>query len=290
MKNKDKQDNEELLAADIISRFFKIPFNNFTKSESPDYLIDLNGHKIGLEIESINATLIYNSKKIECNEDQDDMPKKPSCLHKNMLDDKIKKYIVDKMVEYKMYNLAFNLSLDLSQTYFSGKKDNEIMPYIEPELDRMFETILKDEINQQQNPLPFKHIRGTGNLISEYDVTYYSDANWEDELSMVNTTGKNKGKRTIDIDRVNILITNGVIQSYLSFDEIKNLIDKKEKKISGYQKANPCEEYWLALFLPQEEHIFSIKGIHSPTDFKSGYSKIILAQHNPPFAYELTHS
>jgi hypothetical protein len=290
MNNKDKQNQEELLAADLISRFFKIPFDNFTKSESPDYIINFEGHKIGLEIESINATLIINSKKNEGTEKQGVRQKGPSCLHKNMLDDKIKKYIVNKMVELNMFNLAFNLSLNLSQTYFSEKKDNEIMPHIEPELDQMFEAILGDEIHQQQSQMKIKHIRGSGNLISEYDVTYYSGANWKDELSMVITTGKNKGKKTIDKDFVNILITNGAIQSYLSFDEIKDLIDNKEKKISDYQNANPCEEYWLALFLPPEEHIFSIKGIHSPTYFKSGYSKIILVQHTPPFAYELTHS
>jgi hypothetical protein len=288
MNNKEKQYLEELLAADLISRFFKIPFDNFTKSESPDYLIDLNGHKIGLEIESINATLIQNSKKVECNEDQGDMHKEPSCLHKNMLDDKIKQYIADKMVEHNMYNLAFNLSLDLSQTYFSGKIYKEIMPYIEPELDRMFENILNDEIHQQKCAMTIKHIKGSGNVISEYDVTYYGGADWKNEFSMVVTKGKNKGKERIDKNLINILITNGAIQTDLSFDEIKHLIDQKENSISDYRKANPCDEYWLALYLPQQEHIFSIKGIHSPTYFKSGYSKIILVQHTPPFAYELT--
>jgi hypothetical protein len=288
MNNSEKQHLEELLAADIISRFFKIPFNNFTKSESPDYLIDLNGQKIGLEIESINATLIQNSKKVECHEDQGDMHKEPSCLHKNMLDDKIKQYIADKMVEHNMYNLAFNLSLDLSQTYFSGKKDKEIMPYIEPELDRIFENILNDEIHQQKSAMTIKHIKGSGNVISEYDVTYYGGADWKNEFSMVITKGKNKGKERIDKNLINILITNGAIQTDLSFDEIKHLIDQKENNISDYRKANPCDEYWLALYLPQQEHIFSIKGIHSPTYFKSGYSKIILVQHTPPFAYELT--
>ena len=105
----------------------------------------------------------------------------------------------------------------------------------------------------------------------EVYITYHPNAGWKKEFEN-------------DKSRMEIYFTFEGFLSPMPFDYIKPAIILKEGKIESYRIKNPdIDDYWLCLFLPDEEFGFTIKGIKSPPQYNSSYSRIILVQNCPPF-------
>ena len=61
------------------------------------------------------------------------------------------------------------------------------------------------------------------------------------------------------------------------------VIELVDARLPLASKNPDIDDYWLCLFLPDEEFGFTIKGVESPPQYKSSYPRIFLAQNSPPF-------
>lgn len=83
-----------------------------------------------------------------------------------------------------------------------------------------------------------------------------------------------------------VYIREGGRLNPLCWDDILYCISSKTEKLPSYHKINPCQDYWLCIFLPQNE----LKSLDLPIDYmnrqqealdiinKSGFSRIYLTQ------------
>ena len=154
------------------------------------------------------------------------------------------------------------------ELYFTSYKINAKKNILRDEIEDIFIQLQNDIDKQHTNIQSYSY---KSDSFLEVYITYYPNAGWKKEFEK-------------DKDRINIYFTFEGFLSPMPFDFIKPAIINKEAKIESYKKKNPdINDYWLCLFLPDEEFGFTIKGVESPPQYESSYSRIFLAQNCPPF-------
>ena len=256
-KNEYYQNSEEIIAMDLLCHFLNIPYNAVTQHESPDCIIEFEGRKIGVEITTLrpssSLTKLLSGRKQGQN--------------KNQIESVVRRICFECMKKHEIYDISirFMLHRDL---YFTSYKINDKKTILRDEIEDIFIQLLKNIDKKHTNIQSYSY---KSDSFLEVYITYYPNAGWKKEFEQ-------------DKNRINIYFTYKGFLSPMPFDFIKPAIINKEAKIESYKKKNPdINDYWLCLFLPDEEFGFTIKGVESPPQYKSSYPRIFLAQNSPPF-------
>ena len=256
-KNEYYQNSEEIIAMDLLCHFLNIPYNAVTQHESPDCIIEFEGRKIGVEITTLrpssSLTKLLSGRKQGQN--------------KNQIESVVRRICFECMKKHEIYDISirFMLHRDL---YFTSYKINDKKTILRNEIEDIFIQLLKNIDKKHTNIQSYSY---KSDSFLEVYITYYPNAGWKKEFEQ-------------DKNRINIYFTYKGFLSPMPFDFIKPAIINKEAKIESYKKKNPdINDYWLCLFLPDEEFGFTMKGVASHPQYESSYSRIFLAQNSPPF-------
>ena len=265
--NKILQEQEESMARHYLSCYLKIPYDNFNKSESPDFTTKINDKEIGIEVTTVHPSEIVTKDDALSNNNN------RKGQNKNIIEKAIKNICYSRMIKYDIYDISIGIILN-TDLYFKSYKINEKKNDIETEIDTIFQQ-LKNDISSIDDGLTIRTFTYTDTYLERVDIEYFHNAGWKELFE--------KDKSSINI--------NFTFQGFLDpmpFSFIQPLIAKKEEKLQTYKEKNPnIDEMWLCIFLPDEEFGFTIKGLKCPMGYKSNYKRIILVQNTPPFIRDL---
>lgn len=256
-KNESFQNSEEIIAMDLLCRFLNIPYNTIIPHESPDCIIDFEGRKIGVEITTLRPSLLLTKQLSGCKQGQ----------NKNQIESVVKKICYECMTNHEIYDISIRFKL-CNELYFTSYKINDKKTILRNEIEGIFMKLQNDIEENYTNIQSYSY---NSDSFLEVYITYHPNAGWKKEFEN-------------DKSRMEIYFTFEGFLSPMPFDYIKPAIILKEGKIESYRIKNPdIDDYWLCLFLPDEEFGFTIKGVESPSQYNSSYSRIILVQNCPPF-------
>ena len=265
--NKLLQEQEESMARHYLSCYLKIPYDNFKKSESPDFTTIINGSNIGIEVTTVHPSeMITKADALNNNYSRKGQ-------NKNIIEKVIKNICYNSMIKYSIYDISIRIRLD-TDLYFKSYNINEKKKEIEPEIDTIFQQ-LKNDISSIVDRLLIRTFTYSGKYLESVYVENFHNAGWKELFEK-------------DKNSINIYFTFQGFLDPMPFDFIQPLIAKKEEKLLTYKEKNPnIDELWLCIFLPDEEFGFTIKGLECPMGYKSNYKRIILVQNTPPFVRDL---
>lgn len=262
--NKLSQNQEEDMARYLLSCYLRIPFEDFQKGESPDFIINIEDKTVGIEVTTIHPSIMVTADDAAKN----NSPRKGQ--NKNIIERTIKGLFYEYIERYNIYDIAIRIRLNYD-LYFKSYSINNKKDELRTEINEIFQR-LKHDIG---GITKLKGYSYTKKLLESVDVTYYPGAGWKDLF-------------TKDKSSINIYFTFQGFLSPMPFDYIHPLIRKKERKLSMYKQNNhDIKEFWLCLYLPSEEFAFTVKGVDCPEGYKSDYDRIIMVQDTPPFARDL---
>ena len=256
-KNEYSQNSEEIIAMDLLCHFLNIPYNTVSQHESPDCIIELEGRKIGVEITTLRPSISLTKL----------LSGRAQGQNKNQIERVVRILCFECMKNHEIFDISIRFMLR-PELYFTSYKINAKKNILRDEIEDIFIQLQNDIDKQHTNIQSYSY---KSDSFLEVYITYYPNAGWKKEFEK-------------DKDRINIYFTFEGFLSPMPFDFIKPAIINKEAKIESYKKKNPdINDYWLCLFLPDEEFGFTIKGVESPPQYESSYSRIFLAQNCPPF-------
>lgn len=129
--NKLLQEQEESMARHYLSCYLKIPYDNFKKSESPDFTTIINGSNIGIEVTTVHPSeMITKADALNNNYSRKGQ-------NKNIIEKVIKNICYNSMIKYSIYDISIRIRLD-TDLYFKSYNINEKKKEIEPEIDTIF--------------------------------------------------------------------------------------------------------------------------------------------------------
>lgn len=250
--NEFLQNSDEMRVLDILCCFLKIPYKSVIQCESPDCIILYEGKRIGIEITSLRPSLMLNEYG------------KPT--NKKLIEKTIKKLCYDCMIEQDIYNISIGFMLHTS-LYFTNYRVNERKKLLQIEIEKIFKDLHAKIDTYVGDKIQYYHYTSLSFL--KVNIVYYPNAGWKDFFMK-------------DKSYINIYFTFAGFLFPISIKCLESAISKKEKKIEYYKQLNPdIDEFWLCLYLSDEEFGFTIKGIEPLKKIKSSYSKIIIAQSFP---------
>lgn len=262
MTHEERQHWEEFRAASVLSPFLQIPISQFTFQDHPDLKVNVNGKNIGIEITTIHPPLklctIQNTYTKSNN----------ICV----LEQIVKEITFECMKSYDIFDLTFAYQFNHNIVISNIKENKE---EIRKEITSMFEMIYKDikKIEGDKFSYSFNY-KGRLYFINT-KIEYFPNAGWK-KLYLVNE------------HLINISFPYEGFLLPLNFESVKELVEKKQKKLQWYKEINKdIDDYWLCLFLPFEEKGLTINGLKMPQENHYDYTKIIIAQEFPPHAHFL---
>lgn len=265
--NKRLQEQEESIARHYLSCYLEIPYDNFKKSESPDFTTNINGNEIGIEVTTVHPSeIVTKADALNNNYNRKGQ-------NKNIIEKAIKNICYSYMTKYNIYDISIRIRLN-TDLYFKSYNINKKKKEIEPEIDTIFQKI-KNDTSSIVEQFAFRTFTYSNKYLESVYIQYYHNAGWKELFEK-------------DRSRINIYFTFQGFLAPMPFDFIKPLLTQKEEKLQTYKEKNPnIDEMWLCIFLHDEEFGFTIKGLECPMGYKSNYKRIILVQGTPPFVRDL---
>lgn len=111
--NKLLQEQEESMARHYLSCYLKIPYDNFNKSESPDFTTNINGNEIGIEVTTVHPSEIVTKADALNNHYS------RNGQNKNIIEKAIKNICYRCMTKYSIYDISIRIRLN-TDLYFKS--------------------------------------------------------------------------------------------------------------------------------------------------------------------------
>lgn len=100
--NKRLQEEEESIARHYLSCYLKIPYDNFKKSESPDFTTNINGNEIGIEVTTVHPSeIVTKADALNNNYNRKGQ-------NKNIIEKAIKNICYSYMTKYNIYDISIS--------------------------------------------------------------------------------------------------------------------------------------------------------------------------------------
>ena len=116
--NKLLQEQEESMARHYLSCYLKIPYDNFNKSESPDFTTNINGNEIGIEVTTVHPSeIVTKADALNNNYSRNGQ-------NKNIIEKAIKNICYRCMTKYSIYDISIRIRLN-TDLYFKSYNINE---------------------------------------------------------------------------------------------------------------------------------------------------------------------
>ena len=104
--NKLSQNQEEDMARYLLSCYLRIPFEDFQKGESPDFIINIEDKTVGLEVTTIHPSIMVTADDAAKN----NSPRKGQ--NKNIIERTIKGLFYEYIERYNIYDIAIRIRLN----------------------------------------------------------------------------------------------------------------------------------------------------------------------------------